>query len=178
MGHTLVALFDTEGERKISSLVETVGQKQLPNKIPYGRDCDREKANERLPYHMTVFHWGKAMDAVYLDRLQSFQFTPCSIKVTGVSCMYAEEGSMLLYLNVEPDQGYMRLKEELECVLQSYTSGFLHITLAVSKEHDQILELKNSIEKQNGFPFRLNISSLGLYHIWKPVELVKVFKNI
>lgn len=175
MGHTLVARFDTEGERKILSLVETGGLKHLPNKIPYGRDCDREEADERLPYHMTVFHWGKAQDAVYLDRLQSFQFTPCSIKVTGVSIMYAEEGSTLLYLNVEPDQGYMKLKEGLECALQSYTSGFLHITLAVSKEHDQILELKKSIEKQTEFPFILNVSSLGLYHIWRPVELIKIF---
>lgn len=115
------------------------------------------------------------MDSVYLDRLQAFHFTPCSIKVTGVSCMYAEEGSMLLYLNVEHDQGYQLLKEHLEEILHSYTSGFLHITLAVSQEHDQILSLKKKIEEQIEFPFILKVSTMELYHIWKPVELVKVY---
>lgn len=175
MGHTLVARFDKDGERKILSLVEKCGSNQLPNKIPYGRDCDREKANEKFPYHMTVFHWGKKMDPVYLDRLQAVHFIPCSINVTGVSCMYAEEGSMLLYLYVEPDQGYQQLKEHLEETLRSYTSGFLHITLAVSQEHDQILSLKKKIEEQIEFPFILKVSAMELYHIWKPVELVKVY---
>lgn len=175
MGHTLVARFDKDGERKILSLIEKGGSNQLPNKIPYGRDCDRKKANEILPYHITVFHWGKEMDPVYLNRLQSFHFVSCLIKVTGVSCIYAEEGSMLLYLNVEPDQGYQRLKEHLEETLHSYTTGFLHITLAVSQDHDQILTLKRKIEEQIEFPFILKVSAMELYHIWKPVELIRAF---
>lgn len=176
MGHTLVTRFDFIGYKKICSLVEDAeGKHQKLLKIPYGRNCNRVEADKNLPYHMTVFHWGKEQDSIYLVRMHEFQFSPCSLTVTGVSCMYAEEGSLLLYLDVITDREYGQMRTHLEKILQNHTTVFPHITLAVSKDHEAILKLKSCVEKKDVFPIQLNIIALDIYHIWNPVKRVATF---
>ena len=87
MGHTFVTRFDQAGYERIYSLMRG----KNANKIPYGRNCDRELANGILDYHITMVHWGKAQDKDYLNKLWDFQFVPCQVTVTGVSMIAAEE---------------------------------------------------------------------------------------
>ena len=145
------------------------------NKIPFGRDCDRKEANAVLEYHMTLLHWAKSRDNYYLERIEGFQPTPCRIRVTGAKTMHGCEGSLLLYFAVEPDQGFRELVRALEQQTGSACSGFLHITLAVSKDHSAILALGHRIREKVTFPFVLDIDGLDLYHIWRPTKKVRSF---
>lgn len=168
MGHTVVTRFDQAGYERIYSLMK--GKKA--NKIPYGRNCDRILANEIMDYHITMVHWAKAWDDYYLKKLADFQFVPCQVVITGTSVMCAEEGSFLLYFDVVPGTGFRCMKENLEKALQTYCSGFLHMTLAVSKDREEIERIKEQIEAEITFPFTLNVEGLDLYHIWHPVKKV------
>ena len=98
MGYTLVAKCGDGIFLQLESLLNKSGVKS--NKIPFGRDCDREAADNLLPYHMTVFHWGKAYDSLYLERIRELHFAPFRIEVTGVQVMSAEEGSSLLFFEI------------------------------------------------------------------------------
>ena len=169
MGHTVVTRFDPAGYERIYSLMKD----KKANKIPYGRNCDRDLANEIMDYHITMVHWGKAQDNDYLNKLPEVQFVPCQVTVTGLSVMAAEEGSCLLYFDVIPGEGFARMRKNLEQALQTGCSGFLHMTLAVSKDRGEILKIKEQLEKEAVFPFTLNVEGLDLYHIWKPVKKVR-----
>lgn len=174
MGHTLVAQWNNDEFSRISRLagLQPAGRY---NKIPFGRNCDREDADLVLPYHMTVFHWRKSEDGRYLDRLNSLVFHPFRILVDAADVMCAEEGSFLLYLSVSPGAGYFSFVNELERILDARTSGFLHITVAVSKDENEISTLYRNISGGVTFPFSVSVSTLALYHIWNPVRLVKTW---
>lgn len=169
MGHTLVTRFDSQGLTLLHSVMDPF---RIP-KIPFGRSCDRDAANSALDYHVTLFHWAKAQDALYLNRLQSLRSFPCRLQVTGAEIMYAEEGSLLLYLAVEPDEGFQELTCSVEETLQAPCSRFLHITLAVSQSHEEIRSIHSHLLQSLSFPFRLNVEGLDLYHIWTPTKKVR-----
>ena len=169
MGHTLVTRFDAEGIQIIHNILKPFS----PNKIPFGRNCDRVLANAALDYHMTMFHWGKAMDSFYLDRLEHFHPLPCRLLVTGIDMLHADEGSFLLYFSVAPGEGFHEMMAALETQLNSRFSGFPHITIAVSKDWTETEALLSHILKYTTFPFHLNVEGLDLYHIWKPTHKVR-----
>lgn len=173
MGHTLVTKIEDADLYRISRLFEENNRKN--NKIPYGRDCDREAANQILPYHITVFHWAKTEDEKYLNLLKNFESCPCQVEVTGCSVMYAEENSRLLYFSVEPAAGYRDMVGQLERQLYCRTSSFLHMTFAVSKDAEYIDSLEQMVNRKVTFPFPLHIVGLDLYHIWKPVKYIGTF---
>ena len=169
MGYTLVASLGDSFFRKMDELAA----KTNANKIPFGRNCDREEANRQMRSHMTIAHWAKEKDDEYLPRVDQIEFSPFHITVTGTGVMYAEENSMLLYFSVRPGSGYQEAAEQIECALGIDTSDFLHITIAASKDHEFIRKLKEETDRQFRYPFDLDISGLDLYHIWKPVVLTK-----
>ena len=174
MGYTLVAVCDTKEFAYVKEILSE-SKDQKYNKIPYGRRCDRQLANEVLPYHMTVFHWGKEYDERYLTALEHYRFKAFTITVTGVNVMLAEEESLLLYLSIMPGEGYKAFAKELEEIIRGRISSFHHITLAVSKNHKNINDLYQRIYKKVSFPFNIHVKKLELYHIWNPVELYAVF---
>lgn len=171
MGHTLVLRFDPSGYRKIQDLTGSMHV----NKIPFGRDCDREAANRAMKSHLTVFHWGKEKDGLYLPKLEGYRFRPCRIRITGCRRMSAEENSCLLYLQAEPSEGYREMASELERTLRCRTSGFMHVTLAVSKDEKEIRRLEEAVLSRAVFPFELKAEGLDLYHIWKPTRFVRSY---
>lgn len=171
MGHTLVARFDSESNDFLHSIMHGADA----NKIPFGRDCDRKAANEVMDYHLTLLHWAKTRDAYFLERIRDFQPATCRILVTDVQMMYAEEGSLLLYFAVRPTRSFRELTDALEEKTGAMCAGFLHITLAVSKDHGEIRKLHDRIRKSTGFPFELGIEGLDLYHIWKPTKKVRSY---
>jgi len=172
MGHTLVTEFDEEGIRKISNLLSSAGIRTA-NKIPFGRNTDREIANSALPYHVTVTHWGKQEDDYYLENLNHFQFYPCTVKADHAAVISAAENSLLLYLEIVPDKGWQNMMNSLHEATGAADPFFLHMTISVSKNHSLILDQYNALK---GFePFLLNVSGLALYHIWNPVKLLKTF---
>lgn len=171
MGHTLVTRFDAAGYGCIQALLNEAGIREN-NKIPFGRDCDRRAANDVLPCHVTVCHWPKAEDARLLPAIQSFRFRPCRINVISADAMTAEEGSLLLYLNVAPGEGFEAMCRSLAAVTGLATSGFWHMTLSVSLDHDLIRRQHRALTKVLS-PFGLDVTGLDLYHIWRPTRYVK-----
>lgn len=172
MGHTLVTRINQEDLSYINAVISSAGIRT--NKIPFGRNCDREAADRILPYHFTVFHWAKSDDEKYLRRLKSIKNPgPCSLKITGTSIMCpVEEGSTLLYFTFEPDQRYRQCADAIQKAMQGPTSTFYHITLAVSKDYDEIEILKQMIDHKVAFPFSMCVEGFDLYHIWNPVRKV------
>ncbi len=171
MGHTLVTRFTTESNQWIHQLMQSF----QANKIPFGRNCDRIAANDVLDYHMTLFHWPKTQDEYYLNKIKNLKGIPFKALITDIKIMYAEESSFLLYFSVTPKENFADAKQTLEQTLHTYISDFLHITLAVSMNYDEILTIKKHIEKQISFPFAIDIEGFDLYHIWKPTRKVKSF---
>lgn len=169
MGHTLVAAFDSIFIAKMNESLANTNA----NKIPFGRQCDREEANRRMNYHMTIAHWAKEKDGVYLPRLDQIHISPFRVTVTASSIMYDREDSALLYFAIEPGNG---CRETVKCIrasLEIEASDFLHITIAASQNFNFILELKKKIDTQFRYPFELDINGLDVYHIWEPVVLMK-----
>lgn len=171
MGYTLVARIDDVGFEPIKNILEH----EMTNKIPYGRNCDREQANSNLPYHMTLFHWAKAYDEQYLHLINHLLFHPFSANATGISIQHAEEDSSLLYLSVHPNADYEAFCFEFKSLTGIALPSSLHITLAASKDHFQMEHLKRSVCESVVFPLTITITQIELYHIWQPVYLAKTW---
>ncbi len=173
MGHTLVTRINQEDLSYISDVISSTGIQT--NKIPFGRNCDRETANQILPYHFTVFHWAKSDDEKYLSRLKGIKkLGPCSLKITGTYIMYpAEEDSALLFFTFVPDEQYEHCASVIKKAMQGTTSSFYHITIAVSKDYDEIKALKQMIDCKFRYPFTVRVEGFDLYHIWRPVRGVR-----
>lgn len=171
MGYTLVTVFDQKFEEQMKTLLES----HNVNKIPFGRKCDRTCANQNMRYHMTLIHWAKEYDSIYLPLIDKLRFESFDLKITGTELLYAEEGSLLLYFSVMPSDGYTNAINHIEETMKTKSSSFLHITIAVSKDHEHIRDLKRIIDEQLRYPFCLKVTELDLYHIWKPVVL---YRNI
>ena len=169
MGYTVVAGFDRESKVAIKKAVGT----SLANKIPYGRNCDREAANRILDYHITLIHWGKEYDRVYLPCLDRIKMIPCKVKITGTFIMMSKEGSYLLYFKVEADERFHVLSDAIYSTTGISVSSFLHMTLHVDKDYSKVQKLKEQIDNRTHFPIRISINSLDVYHIWNPVYLAK-----
>ena len=174
MGHTLVTRWTEKDEQHLQAMLVKAGAVNV-NKIPFGRPCDRKKADQVLRHHVTLFHWGKEKDAYYLEKLRNYQFpAPCKIWAIRPEWKRAEEGSLLLRLVIRPDPEAERMITALEKQLHLKAEAKLHITLAVSKNHSMIHTLCDEMEKQ-AFPFPLTVTGLDLYKIWDPVVLVHSF---
>ena len=175
MGHTFVARFSDQDIRLIRTMMQKAGVGQTV-KIPYGRPCDRAAADLILPYHMTLFHWGRQEDAYYLGNLEKYRFPgACKVTVTEVVSVNAEEGSKLVKLRVKPSAGFAKMTGSLEQLLHHRVSSDLHITLAVSKDHSKMGQIEASIKDHMQFPFEMTVTGISLYHIWEPVRLVRTF---
>ena len=146
MGHTFVARFSDQDIRLIRTMMQKAGVGQTV-KIPYGRPCDRAAADLILPYHMTLFHWGRQEDAYYLGNLEKYRFPgACKVTVTEVVSVNAEEGSKLVKLRVKPSAGFAEMGQ-----------------------------IEASIKDNMQFPFEMTVTGISLYHIWEPVRLVRTF---
>lgn len=172
MGHTLVTRFSEESFARLQTLLSSVGADRY-NKIPFGRDCDREKADEVLPYHVTMLSWAKNSDALYLPRLDQVRLKTCAIRVTGVDMSPAEEGSWFLYLDVQPGSGFEEMRSHLQEVVGLYRYGAPHITVAIDKDRDSMTALRDKLRNTGNFPIELEVSGLDLYHIWRPTKFVR-----
>ena len=176
MGHTLVAGFSEHSREKLRRLLRKAGLEDAV-KIPYKRDCDRREANRVLSHHITLVHWAKEEDPVYLKRLENFRFPGrCLVRVREPAVCHAENGSLMLYLKVEPTEEFQVLLDSVSAALGTPTTRFLHITLAISRDHDKIREAYRALQAGSDFPLLLKVSCLELYHIWSPVKLVREFR--
>lgn len=168
MGHTVVLGFDKQSEAHIQKLLEPY----VANKIPFGRECDRDAANKAMQYHMTLYHWPKTQDTYCLSRLEGFQSQPCQLRVKGLKMIRAEEHSWLLYFEVRPTETFVQLKTRFEEYTGFCVSEFYHITLAVSKDYNEIAKLRTHICEKQTFPFSLSVDRIDLYKIWSPTQKV------
>lgn len=171
MGHTVVLGFNAASNEIIHKLLEPFGA----NKIPYGRKCNREEANKVMDYHMTLYHWSKIKDEYCLSRIKGFHCMPCQIKVNGTHIIQAEENSWLLYFDIIPTDTFTHLKTLFEEHTGFNVSSFYHISLAVSKDYNEISEINDYICNNQIFPFLLSADRLDLYKIWTPTQKIMSF---
>ena len=174
MGHTLVTRFENSDYDRIRELMKRIGGEES-NKIPFGRDCDRTEADQKLPYHITVAHWAKREDETCIKRLEGLRVTPSEVWAVSHSVMYAEEGSLLLYFDIKPGEEFIRTANDVDNLIPGHMSYFWHMTLAVSRDHQEIHELAKRLTETVRYPVPLHVTGLDLYHIWKPVKFVRTY---
>ena len=80
------------------------------NKIPFGRDCDRTEADQKLPYHITVAHWAKREDETCIKRLEGLRVTPSEVWAVSHSVMNAEEEACFCILTSSPEKSSSELQ--------------------------------------------------------------------
>lgn len=168
MGHTVVLGFDNESVAIIHNLLEPFGA----NKIPFGRVCNREQADKIMDYHMTLHHWPKTMDSYCLPKLRGFQSIPCQVLVDGIGILPSKENSWLLYFEVNPTATFTQLKLLFERHTGFSVTRFYHITVAVEKDYNRIIEIHDYICKNQTFPFILTADRIDLYKIWSPTQKI------
>ena len=176
MGHTLVARFQ---ERDFGAVLSALSKwNGTPvNKIPFGRDCNRDEADHILPYHMTILHWARSDDAVMLPKMKELALPSLTVIADSVHILLAEENSSLLYFKIKPTASF-----EQWCHMQGKALGvcfelnFLHISIAASKNAAEIKRLAQYLKRSLTFPFELHIRNMELYHIWNPVRLVEAWE--
>ena len=86
--------------------------------------------------------------------------------------MQAEENSWLLYFEVSPTRSFLQLKSLFETHTGFCISEFYHITLAVGKDYNEILEIYDDIRGKQAFPFTLSADRIDLYKIWTPTQKI------
>lgn len=107
-----------------------------------------------MRYHITVAHSSRETDAVFMERIGNFRFPgPCRVSVTGTGLMPGKEDSLVLCLELSPFAEYRDMCGKVGKVLRKDTAGHPHITLAVSKESENPLDVC--------FPFQMTVT--GLY---------------
>ena len=55
------------------------------------------------------------------------------------------------------------------------TESFLHITLAVDADGAALERIRRRINASGALPATLEVPRLDLYHVWRPVRLVRSF---
>lgn len=176
MGHTLVAVLSQEDETRLTALLARCGM-QDANKIPFGRGCDRAKADAVLPHHITLVSWSKKEDAVMLDRLRSYHFPGnCEILAGEPVLSPSKEGSTVLMLPVTGGQGWAQLQQSVKKQTGTPCQASPHITLAASKDKALLRAYQDRLLQSCLFPLHLTVTGAQLYHIWTPVVLTAAFR--
>ena len=172
MGHTLVAGFSGADLNRITSLL-TEDERKVLCKIPFGRDCDRDEADRALPYHMTLAHWSAAEDPLYLPRLDGLRRPRIALRAVSAACRDVQ-GGCLLYLRIELLSGMDGLRTAIRG-MGLEPERFLHITLAVDRDAAALRAIAGRIHASGALPAVLHPDRLDLYHIWRPVRLIRSF---
>ena len=176
MGHTLIARFNRESEQKLLKILSKASASGM-NKIPYGRTKDRESANRVIPYHCTIFHWGKEEDGHYLPALEDFRFEGCQVSAQSIEICPGRENSWTLLMVLRGEAGFAKMTRELERRFKVSLDSLWHTTIAVDMRKDILLDMRQRLMEKTDFPVRLDVEALELYHIWEPVKRVGIWKR-
>ena len=172
MGHTLVAVFSEESKMKLRKLLKEAGAEDSC-KIPYRSGCDRAAANNIMEHHITLYHWAKANDAVYLERLRSLHDIDQSSVTVVKPVLLKDKESYVICLEVAASEHFSEMMCSVGKKLGMAPGNFLHITLDATRDCNRAKLIYNRLKGMKCFPFKLDIGGLVLYKIWRPVELVK-----
>ena len=168
---TLVAVFSETSSIELKNLLKNAGV-QNACKIPFGRDCDRVAADRILKHHITLYHWGKEEDDIYLKRLSPLQsIPPCKVTVRPIYW----ENSGIVDLKVDASEEFSKVIVIVGKYLKKAPAKPLHITLDITTDAKRTQELYHYLKNMTCFPLELEISGLELYKIWNPVKLVKSY---
>ena len=168
---TLVAVFSETSSSELKNLLKNAGV-QNDCKIPFGRDCDRVAVDRILKHHITLYHWEKEEDDIYLKRLSPLQsIPPCKVTVRPIYW----ENSGIVDLNVDASEEFSKVIVIVGKYLKKAPAKPLHITLDITTDAKRAQELYHCLKNMTCFPLELEISGLELYKIWNPVKLVKSY---
>lgn len=169
MGYAIVTAFEDILYKKVRNAIGN----SYANKIPFGRDCDRDKANQVLDYHVTLVNWKESQNAIYLPRTDVLHFQPCELIITGSRIKTTKDGGYLLRFDIVPGNGFSKMKSYLEKCMELPISQSLHITLAVDDDSESLRALQKKIDSRFEYPCRIKVTGWDMYHLWRPVKLTR-----
>jgi 2'-5' RNA ligase len=170
---TLVSLFDQENLIKINNFTNKIKEKIC--KVPYGKNVEDRYKADTLPYHFTLSAWNIDKEKFILQKLENIQFNKFKILVDSIDIMTGKENSFVLFFNVKTNDELKMLQNKIYNILptEKYNPNDFkfHITIAIDKNYEKIINIKEYLEK-NFEPFELEVNSIGLYEIY-PANLIK-----
>ena len=177
MGHMIAAAFSDESRIELKYLMKKAAAENAI-KLPFRHGLDREQANSVIGYHITLFNWSSEKDAEMFSRLEGFSFTG-EFKVTAekLYLTHGHDDSLLLCLKIKTDSRFSELTEKLGERLKHKVGEHPHITLAVSKDHDEIHKFYKRIKAQGVFPIELTADHREVYKIGAVTEKVSEIRN-
>ncbi len=175
---TFVSLLDNTNLSKITGYLEGIGQQLC--KIPYGKNVEDRIKNDTLPYHFTLFALSIQKEEEFLKFLENFQFEKFKILVESLELVNGAEDSYELRFHIIRNKELVELQKQIAEVFstKTYIPGEFnfHITIDIRKDLDEIMEIKNVIEK-NFVPFELEIDAFGLFEIY-PAKLIQKYSAV
>ncbi|MFA5211555.1 MAG: 2'-5' RNA ligase family protein [Patescibacteria group bacterium] len=164
---TLITLFADDILEKIKKIV--ADKENLICKIPYGIDDDNRKQMDTLPYHFTISSWDNKFERQVVEILKELNFSNFVLKIDKVKIMSGKENSHILYFFAKNDDKLRKIQKSIfeKIPNEKYNPANFefHITLAIDKDQNNILKLKEKIEK-NFEAFEIRIDKLALFSIY------------
>jgi 2'-5' RNA ligase len=169
---SLISLLGTEDLGKIQSMVGLLGEAAC--KVPFISGVENRLAVDTLPFHFTVYTWGRGLLPQVVEALRAIGFPEITVKVDGVGIMDGAQSSHVLYLSIGENPQLRQLQKILydQSPNEKYRPDrfVFHITLHVDKDFDKIAKMKQRLE-HDFRPFDIKVSDFGLFEIY-PAKMI------
>lgn len=175
---TVITLFDFKDLEKINNILSSA---TIPLcKVPFGKNVSNREFADTLPFHFTLSAGNITEASRVKEDLKNIEFNEFSVQINNLEILPGKENSYVLVFIIEPCIELQELQKSVYMVLPTTKynpENFkFHITIHISKDYEEIINLKKEIEK-NFKPFKLTVNKIGLFKIY-PASLVEEYFSI
>ncbi len=175
---TIISLFDSHDIARLNNIISLVS---IPLcKVPFSKSISDRKSVDTLPWHFTLSAGDITKENLVKESLKNLKFRGFTIEIDKLDILSGKENSYVLVFNIKPNlqlQEFQKIIYEILPTAKYNPETFkFHITIHISKDYEEIINLKKEIEK-NFKPFKLSINKIGLFRIW-PALLVSEYSSI
>lgn len=167
---TCISMFNEESINKIENLVRSVDIKLC--KVPCFEE-NREE-NDTLPYHITLQSWSEVEKENAINISNKIKINKIKLYVNKLEIKNSKNDTYNLYLGIEENNELMDIYNQFYKItnnLKYNPKSFIpHITLHCDKNYNNIINIKNILEK-NFEPFVVEFEEMGIFKIY-PAEKV------
>lgn len=175
---TVISLFDFKDLEKINNILSSA---TIPLcKVPFSKNVSNREYADTLPFHFTLSAGDITEAPRVKEALKKILFKEFTVQINNLEILPGKENSYVLVFIVEPNNELQELQKKVYTVLP--TSKYnpanfkFHITIHISKDYEEIINLKKEIEN-NFKPFKLTVNKIGLFQIY-PASLLKEYSGI
>lgn len=175
---TIISLFNVKDLKKINNVLSSINISLC--KVPFGKNIINRKDVDTLPWHFTLSAGDITKENLAKESLKNIKFNEFAISINKLEVLPGKENSYVLVFNFIPNKELTLLHKKIYEILPTNKYNpdnfIFHITIHISKDYEEIMNLKKEIER-NFQPFKLVIDKIGLFRIY-PASLVSEYSSI